>query len=94
MKEPLIAIENIKISEDNVQLMSKDKNPTLKITLPSGLSLIKFKSSVEEYQNLISNKTSIITAVGKCEENVWNFTSSPQIIIEDYEITKRINYEF
>ena len=29
--------------------MSRDKNPTLKITLSNGVSLIKFKATEEEY---------------------------------------------
>lgn len=93
--EPLIAIENIKIT-DNIQLMSKDKNPTLKITLPNGLSLIKFKSSEEEYQSLLSKNNTYLTIniVGKCEQNVWGGNVSPQIIIEDYEINHQLNYYF
>ena len=93
--EPLIAVENIKIT-DNIQLMSKDKNPTLKITLPNGLSLIKFKSSEEEYQSLLSKNNIYLTIniVGKCEQNVWGGNVSPQIIIEDYEINHQLNYYF
>lgn len=52
LKEPYIAIENIKITKDNLVLMSPDKKPTLKIILPNGLTLIKFKSSQEEYELL------------------------------------------
>lgn len=93
--EPLIAVENIKIT-DNIQLMSKDKNPTLKITLPNGLSLIKFKSSEEEYQSLLSKNNTYLTIniVGKCEQNIWGGNVSPQIIIEDYEINHQLNYYF
>jgi single-stranded DNA-specific DHH superfamily exonuclease len=50
VEEPLIAIENINVHCSNVSLMSADKNPTLKITLNNGTSLIKFKSSQEEYE--------------------------------------------
>lgn len=52
LKEPYIAIENIKINQDNLILMSPNKKPTLKIILPNGLTLIKFKSSQEEYELL------------------------------------------
>ena len=76
--------------------MSKDKNPTLKITLPNGLSLIKFKSSEEEYQSLLSKNNTYLTIniVGKCEQNVWGGNVSPQISIEDYEIKNKLNYYF
>lgn len=93
--EPLIAIENVKVSKDNITLMSKDKHPTLKITLPNGGSLIKFRSSNEEYEKLYSELGCVtINVVGKCERNEWNGKISPQIIIEDYEIVGRTAYYF
>ena len=95
VEEPLIAIENIKVHTDNIQLMSVDKNPTLKITLPNGMSLIKFKSSKEEYESLhLESGCLTINVVGKCERNIWNGTVSPQIIIEDYEIVGKAAYYF
>ena len=95
VKEPLVAIENIKVSKDNLILMSKDKNPTLKITLPNGGSLIKFRSSNEEYEKLYSDLGCVtINVVGKCERNEWNGKITPQIIIEDYEIVERTAYYF
>ena len=93
--EPFIAIEGIKVYAGNVVLMSPDKSPTLKITLPNGTSLIKFKSSQEEYEKLRSETGCItINVVGKCERNVWNGTVTPQIIIEDYEIVGEQKYYF
>lgn len=95
VEEPLIAIENIKISKDNITLMAADRNPTLKITLPNGISLIKFKSSQEEYESLKSDLGFIsINIVGKCERNVWNGSINPQIIVEDYEISAKQKYYF
>ena len=93
--EPLVAIEHINIHNGNVTLMSPDKSPTLKITLPNGTSLIKFKSSQEEYEKLRSETGCItINVVGKCERNIWNGIVSPQIIIEDYEIVGEQKYYF
>ena len=93
--EPLVAIEHINVSAGNITLMSPDKSPTLKITLPNGTSLIKFKSSQEEYEKLRSETGCItINAVGKCERNVWNGSVTPQIIIEDYEIVGEQKYYF
>ena len=74
--------------------MSKDKNPTLKITLPNGISLIKFKSSEEEFNNLYSEGYITINAVGRCEQNIWNGNVSAQVILEDYEIVKKQQYYF
>jgi hypothetical protein len=53
IEEPYVAIERIKLTPQNTQLMSKDKSPTLKITLSNGVSLIKFGSSEEEYNSLM-----------------------------------------
>jgi hypothetical protein len=58
--------------------MSRNKNPTLKINLSNGTSLIKFKSSEEEYNSLFSESGCvIINAVGKCEINEWNGMVTP-----------------
>ena len=93
--EPFIAIERINVYAGNVSLMSPDKNPTLKITLPNGTSLIKFKSSEEEYEKLRSEVGCVtINIVGKCERNIWNGMITPQIIIEDYEIVGEQKYYF
>ena len=95
VEEPLVAIEHINIHSGNVVLMSPDKSPTLKITLPNGTTLIKFKSSQEEYEKLYSETGCItINVIGKCERNIWNGVVTPQIIIEDYEITGEQKYYF
>ena len=82
---PYIAFEEIKVDSNNLQLMSKDKNPTLKITLDSGIEFIKFKSSEEEYNNLLNT---VIDIVGTCSANIWYGKISPQVIIEDYSIKR------
>ena len=93
--EPKIVIENINLTKNMVQLMSPNQRPTLKITLPQGISLIKFGSSNEEYEALYSELGCVtINVVGRCEKNVWNGTISPQINIEQYEIVNRTNYYF
>ena len=95
VEEPLIAIEHLNIHGGNVQLMSRDKNPTLKITLPGGMSLIKFRSSEEEYESLYSETGCVsINIIGKPEQNIWNGIISPQIMIEDYEIVGQTKYYF
>lgn len=93
--EPFIAIENIIVHKDNIQLMSADRNPTLKVNLSNGVSLIKFKSSKEEYEKLVNGQgSSVINIVGRCSKNVWNSNVSAQILIEDYEITKQVKFYF
>lgn len=94
IEEPYIAIENIKIT-DNIILMSPDKNPTMKIILPGGITAIKFKSSPEEVSNLkgTNGLTTFINIVGRAAANTWNGNTTPQILIEDYEICKKA-YDF
>ena len=94
MDEPLIAIENIVVRKNNIFRMGEKKD-TIKIILPNGIELIKFKSSDEEYQLLYSDLGCVtINVVGKCERNVWNGSITPQIIIEDYEIVGSTQYYF
>lgn len=93
--EPLIAVEGIAVTKDNITLMSKDKRPTLKITLPNGVACIKFKSSQEEFKNLFSESGCvIINIVGKCSVNKYYNMITPQILVENYDIVKRQNYYF
>ena len=90
--EPFVAIEHINVYAGNVVLMSPDKSPTLKITLPNGLSLIKFRSSEEEYDKIVNSDFNCVNMniVGACDVNVWGGKITPQIRIEDYEIVAKI----
>ena len=95
MDEPQVAVEGLKINKNMLTLMSPDKKPTLKITLPNKVSILKFNSSQEEYDSLYSEHGAIeINLVGKCNRNEWNGYITPQIFIDDYEIVDRIAYVF
>lgn len=93
--EPLIAVENVAVTNDMISLMSRDKNPTLKIQLPNGVTCIKFKSSEEELENLSSELGCVsINLIGRPEVNRYFGSVTPQIIITDYEIISRQKYYF
>ena len=94
MDESLIAIEDLKVSKDMLTLMSPDKKPTLKITLPNKVALIKFGSSQEEYESLLSEGYISLNIVGKCNANTWMNYTTAQIYIEDYEIIGQAKYCF
>ena len=95
MDEALVAVENLKVTKDMVTLMSPDKKPTLKITLPNKVSIVKFNSSQEEYDKLYSETGAIeINLVGTCNVNEWNGNSYPQIMMSDYEIVDKVKYVF
>ena len=90
--EPLVAIQNIEITKDNIQMMASN---TVKITLPNGVSLIKFNMPEKEYYTLYSNTGSVtIDVIGKCNINSWNGNEYPQILINDYNIKKKVAYVF
>ena len=42
VEEPLVAIEKLKITKNMITLLSPDKNPTLRITLPNKINIMKF----------------------------------------------------
>ena len=93
--EPYVVIEGLKINKDNLVLMSRDKNPTLKITTPSGISIIKFKSSEEEFNKLYTETGYIeINVVGTCALNEWMGNYTAQVLVENYEIVGHNQYYF
>lgn len=93
LDESMIAIKGIKITKEKISLMSANQNPTLKIQ-EGGLSFIKFKSSQEELESLLSEGYVEIDVVGKCSINEWNGIFSPQILIEDYSIVSTKTWYF
>jgi single-stranded-DNA-specific exonuclease len=93
VSEPLIAIKDLLITKDYIQLM---KGTTLKIMTPGepDVSFIKFRSSEQELEILCPPDLGCVTidVIGVCERNSYN--DKPQIIIKDYEIKDRQDYYF
>lgn len=85
MPESEVIIKNLPV--DNIQLLSPDKKPTLKISC-EGIDFMKFKSSEEEYDKLKGSNfgTVFINLLGKPNINSWGGRTTPQILINDYEI--------
>lgn len=95
INEALIVVERINVTKNMVSLMSRDKNPTLKIQLQNGVTCIKFKSSEEEFESFLTDTGCVtITIVGKCKVNRYFNNETPQIIVEDYEVLSRQEYYF
>lgn len=92
LEEPLIAIKNIEIKADEVEVMGKKAN-TLKIVVDD-VEFIKF--NVDDNDELIKHtsswedntkdKTFSIDVVGTCNVNRFNGESKPQISIKSYKI--------
>ena len=93
VEDPLIAIEGFRVYGRQLRLFGLEKGkPTLNIQLDDGSSLVKFKSSEEEYELLHSDLGYvIINAVGTCTRSNWGI---PQFMITDYEIIGRNDYYF
>ena len=92
MDEALVAVEEIKVTKNNITMMASN---TVKITLPNGISMIKFRMPDEEYKKLYSEHGKVtINAVCRCNKNEWNGNISAQLLLEDYEIINKCAYEF
>lgn len=83
--EPYICLKDIDLSMVEVQLLSADKNPTIKIHLDCGVDIMRFKSSQEEYEYLTQPNT-LMTIVGRANKNEWNGRVTAQIMCEDYDV--------
>ena len=92
IEESLVAIQGLQISKDMLTMMASN---TLKISLPNGISIIKFHMPDEEYKKLWSENGYIeIDAVCRCNKNEWNGNISAQLLLEDYEIKSECAYIF
>lgn len=94
-QEASIAIKDLKVSANMVNVYRKSSN-TLKITLSNGVCLMKFNATEEECQRLENQKGAYIqlNIVGKCHINEWLGNYTPQIFIDEYEITGEGKYLF
>ena len=86
--ESKVVIEDIALDNVNVQLLGEAKgHPTIKISLPSGVDIMKFKSSREEFEEWTSGEKKL-TIVGKCSKNSWMGNVIAQVIVEDFELKR------
>lgn len=89
ISEPLIAIEKIKLTNDNIRFLGAN-GKTLRIDLPNDkISIIKFNLTNSE-KEAINPKDGyiLLNAVGHFQKNNWNGYSYPQIQLKDYEIVE------
>ena len=92
IERPYVAVKNLKVYGNMLTMM---KSNTLKISLPNGVSIIKFGCEEEEFNNLYSENGCVeINLVAKPNKNVWNYNISGQLLIEDYEIIGGCAYVF
>ena len=92
MDESLVAIHGLQITKEMLTMMASN---TVKITLPNGVSMIKFRMPDEEYNKLYSENGYVeIDVVAKPNKNEWNGNISAQLLIEDYQIVGGCAYVF
>lgn len=91
--EPYIAITHLKLTKDMITLMSPGAHPTLKFSV-NKIGIIKFKASQEEYEQLIADGYVELNIIGRCAKNEWHGRISPQILVTDYEIINKCDYDF
>ena len=85
IKEPYIALENIALTPEKIDLLGKDRK-TIKFNLPNNLSVITFEGSEEEYFQLLEDcKDKRFTFIGTCSINSFMGNIQPQIKLEAYE---------
>lgn len=68
---------------------------TMKITLPNGVAMIKFRTPDEEFDKLYSENGYVeVNVVAECNANEWMGNVSPQLMIKDMEIVGGCAYVF
>jgi len=85
IQEPLIYIENVKVSTQNIKLMGESKN-TIKIETDE-VDFIRFKSNEEMYSNMVDWKDEVIlNVVGRASINEYNGKLTGQIFVDEWEV--------
>jgi single-stranded-DNA-specific exonuclease len=81
---PLIVIENIRLSKNDIQIIGKNLD-TIKF-IKNGICYMKFfaKDFIEEIDGLGDIKLDI---VGETNVNEWGSFTTPQIFINDYDLS-------
>jgi len=85
IQEPLIYIENVKVSTQNIKLMGEGKN-TIKIETDE-VDFIRFKSNEEMYSNMVDWKSeTILNIIGRASINEYNGKLNGQIFVDEWEV--------
>lgn len=90
IEEPTVVIENIPYYREQVMVMGEGKD-SAKFS-HNGIEFVKFKN-LDFIQELLAPERGRITVYGKIKKNSWAGRTTPQVLIEDYEI-EDATYEF
>lgn len=92
--EPLIAIENIELSREQLKIMGKLGN-SWKFETDSGVNIVKFNVDLKtdevlnSFDDFSDYETLLVNAVGKANINYYQGIATCQFIIEDYEVVDK-----
>jgi single-stranded-DNA-specific exonuclease len=81
---PLIAVTGLSLSQSDIQVCGA-RSDTLRFKV-NGITYIKFFASQDIEKLRQAGDEFVITIIGEGAINEWNGTTSPQVIIKDYEI--------
>ena len=88
--EPTVVIERIPYYQEQIFVMGENKDSAKFIH--NGVEYVKFKNS-DFIQEITGYSRGYITVYGKIKKNTWAGRTTPQILIDDYEI-EDATYEF
>lgn len=87
VKEPVIVINNVRVDMLWFELNENEKTHKKRFTFKNGVvEFIKFNISNEDYLSNSFEDVNIINVIGKVTINTYGGKSTPQFIIEDYEL--------
>lgn len=84
--EPLIAVENIPVNDNNFTIMGKNQSHIKFVH--NDITYVKFWAKEKDMMNF-EGQDVIVNVVGRCDVNIWNNNFSYQVIINDYMITDK-----
>lgn len=93
VEEPLIVIKGVEVNSEDIYLNGKTSK-SIKFTYKD-IEYIKFFSNEDEWEALTSQgECVVLDIVGRCGINEYQGKITPQIVMEDYEVTRIKEKEF
>jgi single-stranded-DNA-specific exonuclease len=88
-----IAIKDLTVTSEMTTIYAKSTN-TLKIHLSSGVDLMLFDAPDELCELVQGDRCVTLDIVGRCSINEFYNKITPQVLIEDWQISKKLDYYF
>ena len=89
--EPLIYVDNIYINKANISIIGKNKD-TVKFS-KNGIVYIRFRAK-DLIEDIDQHANMNFKIVGRANMNEWNGVFTPQIFIDNYELTETKDTDF